>query len=297
MFKLLSGEWYKIRKSKSFFVCSLIAFGMVFLLYGTLYLLEKGESNSIGTENTSITFEYVEPEETYTDGDNTNDIIASSAETGQEVSQQEPEDAPSSILDVVQTMLGGMIQILTCIFVCIFVVAEYGNGAIKNFTGKGYSRRQVFQSKYVASVMASALMCIICLTASVLLGICFKGTDGLNVEFFKTLFIYAGLQIIMTMVFTGIIVALSEISRSVGIAISTGMVLITFSTLFSSMLDLLFNRFNFKVSDYWIVDLMASCPLTNADGTYLKHMVIASIIWTAASLLIGTMNFNKRDVK
>ena len=40
MFKLLSGEWYKIRKSKSFFVCSLIAIGMVFLLYGTLYLLD-----------------------------------------------------------------------------------------------------------------------------------------------------------------------------------------------------------------------------------------------------------------
>ena len=38
MFKLLSGEWYKIRKSKSFFVCSLIAIGMVFAAMFNLLL-------------------------------------------------------------------------------------------------------------------------------------------------------------------------------------------------------------------------------------------------------------------
>ena len=285
MFNLLSGEWYKIRKSKSFFVCTLIAIGLVLLLYGAARMVEEGGSVAIE----------LEIENTYEDESGAS-LDAGYASSTQAESAPEESEVKIGIMDIMELMLGGFVQIIACIFVCIFVVEEYGNGAIKNFTGKGYTRRQIFQSKYVASLMAAVWMCIISVAATVILGICFTGVDELNVEFFKNLFIYVTIQIVLEIALTGIIVVISEISRNMGTTIAISMVLIMFSTAFSGMLDLLFRRFDFKVSDYWIVDLIENCPNTNVDGTFLRHMVIACIIWIVASLFIGTKHFQKRDV-
>lgn len=265
MFNLISSEWYKLRKSKSFFVCTLIAIALVALTYGALHLAMTQQTVSTGSETSGEVVVHME----------------------QQV----------SILDVLQVILCVFVPVMTCIFACIFVITEYGSGAIKNITGKGYTRRQVFQSKYLATVMASTLMTIIVVIATLLLGICFMGLDELNGAFFKNLCIYTGVQILLGIAMIGIVIAICDISRSVGIAISISLVIVTCSTIFSGALDMLFLKINFRPSEYWIMDLIEDCPMTNIDATFLTHAAIAIIFWFVASLVIGTIHFQKRDVK
>lgn len=272
MFNLLSAEWYKFKKSKSFLVCTLIAIAVAWLLYGTLQLAENQES--FGTANNGVTVAYV-------------------AEPG--VDNSEIQNI--SILDVVQQMLCGFTSIMTCIFVCIFVIAEYGNGAIKNIAEKGYSRKKVFLAKFVAAILAAMLMTIVIVEATVILGVFFRGTGDLNPSFFRSLFAYTGIQLMLGMAYTGIVVTICEISRSMGIGISVSLAVASCSTLLSGALDMALHRWNVKASDYWIMDLMTNCPLTNIDGTFVRHAVIASVLWLVIAFVIGIVHFQKRDIK
>lgn len=162
--KLMYSEFYKLRKSKSFYICGIVTIVFVLLVYGTFFLMDKAQQEHVenGSYGVTVTVENVE------------------------------ENAPVwdsiEILDVEQQMFGGFAGIIIAVFSAIFVIGEYGNGAMKNITGKGYARWKIFLTKYIATGIAVILLLLFMVFAVVLFGIIFKGSGGLTGEFF----IFAG---------------------------------------------------------------------------------------------------------
>ena len=99
---LMYSEFYKLRKSKSFYICGIVMIVFVLLVYGTLFLMDKAQQEHVenGSYEVTVTVENAE------------------------------ENAPVwdsiEILDVEQQMFGGFAGIIIAVFAGIFVIGEYG---------------------------------------------------------------------------------------------------------------------------------------------------------------------------
>lgn len=273
MFNLLSGEFYKVRKSGSFYVCCIILVSFLLLIYGAFKLADAGEQENM--ENNPVQ-------------------VVNTVESGSDSS-----DAGILILDVEQVMIRIILGIVTAVFASIFVIGEYGNGAIKNITGKGYSREKIYLAKYLITIIAIIIMFIITVIATLLCGIIFYGMDGINAEFFKELCQYAGIQLLLETAFIGVVVAIDEISRSKGVAVAVSLGLVMASDLVFVAIDafLLYIKVDFRTSKYWITRLISECPVSGIDNEFVMRVIGSVVFWTIAALAAGLIHFKKADVK
>ena len=122
MLNLLDAEFYKWKKSRSFKICSLLIVGIVIFAYVMIYVASNIQDGKIPN--------------------GTGGVIVSS------------DFADENVIDTLKTigilgMMGeitgsGLAGIFITVFVCIWCISEYTNGAAKNTAGKGYTRVKVF---------------------------------------------------------------------------------------------------------------------------------------------------------
>lgn len=273
MFNLLKGEFYKLRKSKCFFVCCIASVAFILLIYGSLILVNKIMSDEVANGTMGVT------------------VTAGDLQNGENIF--EDLDIP----DVMQQIFGsGFAAIITAVFTSIFVIGEFANGAVKNIVGKGYSRKKIFLAKYIAVSTAVVGMLLFISVVTVLIGFLFMGLDGINSAFFGNMVIYVCIEILLGLALNGIIIVINEGIRNAGGGISISICLIVFSTLITAGLDLLFHKAGFQISDYWIEDMMGSLPVSGFESGYVLRTVVIGLIWFIGAVVIGGLHFSKADV-
>lgn len=294
MINLLSGEFYKLRKAKVVYICSLIIVALILFMYATLIMVDKIQKGEV--ENGSMGITVVNENAVTDEGAGTEDNMEADTQQG----------APSvwdeiSILEVEGQMFKSFGSLIVAIFAAIFVIVEYGNGAIKNVVGKGYARWKIFLAKYVSTIVTGTLMLILMAVVTLIVGILVRGTEGLDGAFFGDMLKYTGLQLLLGMALTGVIITVSEFCRNLGAGISSNIGIILCSTLITKGLDLafrlIFGKESFQPSNYWISDLISNCPITDIDSTFAMRAVVSSLLWIVISVVIGILHFKKADVK
>lgn len=279
MVNLLKGELYKLRKAKSFYICCMVFAVFIVMVYGMIIMAEKIQKGEMqnGSYGVTVTEE-------------------SMAEEG-----QKPLAAEVSVLEVLGQMMASFGIFTTAIFIAVFVVGDYGNGAVKNIVGKGMARWKIFVVKYSFTILAAAVLLLIMTVLTVLAGIIFKGTGIIGAQFFREIAAYAGVQIMLGLALAGIIVFVSELCRNLSAAISIGIGILLFSSALTGLLDMgahyLLPDAGFRFSDYWIVDLISNCPIKDIESGFLLRAVIMTIVWIALSLAGGIWHFKKADIK
>lgn len=273
MFNMLSGEFYKLRKSKSFFVCGVVIILFVLFMYGTLHLAQSMEGQEVTqeTENGEVAFQ-----------------VEKNAELDR-----------ISIVDMEQLVIGTMMGLVTAVFACIFVVGEYGNGTVKNAVGKGFSREKVFLAKYVTTIFAAVVIFYVATVVTVITGLLFWGKDSIDAEGVKQLLQYVGLQTLLEIALISIVIMIAEFCRNLGsgIAVSVGVMMIA-NIIFIGMDTLLeFLHVDFQTSNYWIMNLVSQCPTVGVEDQLVTRIVIAFLFWTVVTMAAGMLHFKKADVK
>ncbi|MBD5464894.1 MAG: ABC transporter permease subunit [Lachnospiraceae bacterium] len=279
MINLLSGEFYKLQKSKSIYVCSIVMIAFVLFFYGSLVLVDKIQQGEVENDSMGVVVSGEAMEET--------------EESATSIFEQ------IGILDALQQMFGAFSGIFTAIFAAIFVYGEYGNGAIKNVTGKGYGRWKIFSSKYLMTIIASILIMIVMIITTLLFGVVFKGTEELNGEFCRNLCSYTAIELLLGAAFVGLVITINEFCRSLGAGIAISICIICFSDLITMGFDLVLKyfHFDFKVSDYCLLSLMANCPKTNMDENFAVRTIVTAVLWIVFTFGIGALHFQKADIK
>lgn len=273
MLNLLSGEFYKLRKGKSIYMCCLTSVFFIMFIYAMLVMVDKIQGMEMVNGTMGVTV---------TEG--------SAGEAGNVFNEV-------GILDILQQIFGnGFAPIVIAVFTCIFVLGEYAHGAVKNMVGKGYSRGKIFLAKYLTANIGAMLLMASMAVVTVLVGVVLKGTDEIHGPFFLNLFIYTGIQIVPTIALNGIFIAISEITRSAGAGISISICGILFSSLITQGLDLFFHGSAFHISDYWPLDLMMKCPVQGFEKSSVLWMISVSLVWIAVTFVIGSLHFKKKDV-
>ena len=164
MFHLLSAESYKLRKSKSFYICMAVTAAMIFLVYVLLTIADKISSGQLenGTGGVVVT----------QNGDSVD------AENGLVLD----EVGVTGILK--QLFTGDLMPCVIAVFVSIFVVGEYAGGMMKNIVGKGSRRGEIFCARLLVTEAAVILIYLAAITAVLVFGWMFLGKEGFAAQGF-----------------------------------------------------------------------------------------------------------------
>lgn len=277
MFNLFGAELYKWKRSRSFYVCLLSAVACVVIIWLSFLLADKVESGQVENGTMGI----MVSEETLEEGRSTSFLDE------------------LNMMQIVQTFVGGGFStVFMAIFICIWVVGEYANGAVKNVVGKGYSRNSIFLTKYLSAVLISLVLDIAIAMAAVLAGVAVLGTARVGEHFWPDCLAYVGVQLMLGVAYSGLIVAVSELTRSLAAGISISIFLAALSSTFANGLDLIFKtlRIDFKVSDYWITNVIEHCPIEGINLNVVGGAISVTAMWTIISLMIGMIHFHEADV-
>ena len=280
MLNLLNAEFYKLRKGKSFFVGLLVAAAILLLLFSSLVMIDKISRGEIANGTSGVVV--------YQNGENL-------GEDGQVKSMSEE----IGVIGVLQQMFGGhFVGLILAALISMFVIREFGSGAIKNLVGKGYSRISIFLSKLLASIALTAAFQTAVAALAIVMGLPFLGTKIYGQASWGDIAVYLGLQILFGVTITVIFVTVGELTRNLAAGIAVNMGILMFSTTLTAGLDLLFHGTDFQPSDYWVMDLMAGkCPLTDFKPEFLIRSILASAVWFGIAAVLGTVHFQKADVK
>ena len=279
MFNLLSAEFYKLRKGKALFVGLLIVAVLVVMLYVSLMMIDKINSGEVSNGTGGV-------------------IVFENGETVAGELGTESMMQKIGIAGVLQQIFSGhFVGLILAVIVSIFVVREFGTGAIKNLVGKGYSRSTIFLSKLLSTVVLSILFQVAAAMIAILIGIPFLGSEGLSIINWTDIAIYTGLQIRFGITAAGIFVLMGELTRNLAAAIAVSIGVLLFSTSATALLDLLCHQVGFEPTKYWFLDLMSSCPLTEFDTEFLVRSVLVSIVWFVVAAVLGVLHFQRADVK
>jgi len=276
-YNLMSSELYKWRKSRAFYVCLLSALVCIVLVWLSFWVEDQVERGNI--ENGTMGFAVMEPD----------------AEGGEATGILDDLD----IMLMIQTFVGGGFSTLfIALFVCVWVVGEYTNGAVKNTVGKGCSRLHVFMAKYISSVVSALALNLVIILAVVLTGAAVTGPARIGETFWLDCLVYAGLQLMLGLAYAGVIAMVGEFTRSMAVSIGISILLAALSPALASAADLIFKAVHsdFMVSDYWIVSLIEHCPYEGIDMDFAGRAVCATAMWMIVSLSAGLVHFRNADV-
>ena len=279
MFNLLSAEFYKLRKSKGILLGLLAAALLVLLLYGSLVMIDKINQGELANgTNGVMVFHNGEPAES--DG------------TAESMMEQ------VGVIGVIQQMFGGhFVGMILAVLVSMFVIREFGSGAVKNLVGKGDPRAVIFLAKMLAVMVLTLIFQAAVLAITIGMGLPFMGQEMFSATVWKDAVIYAGFQLLFGTVIAMFFMLVGELARNLaaGIAVSIGVLM--FSTTLTAGLDLVFHGLNFQPSDYWVLDLMSDCPVKDFSSEFIVRGILVSIVWFFIAAVLGIVHFQKADVK
>lgn len=275
MINLLNSEWYKLRKSRSFWVCCICVIASILFIWGMLIMVDKIQR-----------------------GDLENGTAGMTVIVGQETLECQSIFELITVAEILQDIIGVFVLLISGIFNIIFVMNEFGHGAIRNLAGKGYARWKIFTAKYMICLLATEIMVLLSAVLNYVMGVILIGKAGIDEIVFKDYVIYVLLMSVLVVAVNSIVVAISEISRSMVVGI-VAVVCVAggISTLLFSVLDLLLHNFSVEPSKYWLTNLMEECPFSGFGTEIVLRIVISAVVWLCASLVVGMWHFRKADIK
>ena len=277
MFCLFYAETYKLKKSKSFYICTIVTAAFVFLMYGMLLMADNIQKGKIenGTGGVVVSI---------------NDKITDSED-------QSIWDT-ISIADLMQQVFSGdVIGCILAIFCSIFVIGEFSSGMLKNITGKGCSRCSIYVSKLAATVLAAVLIALTGMVTVLLAGRIFIGPNVLSDSLLKNLPVYAGLQLLMVTAIVSLFVWIAQVSRNLAADISIGICTAFLPALLLNVVDMRFADTGIIPSEYWPFTRIASCPFSEITASYIAETIFVAVFWTVLTTILGIWHFYKTDIK
>lgn len=277
MLRLFYAETYKLRKSKSFYICVISAIAFVFLMYSMLAIADNIQKGRL--EN------------------GTGGVIVSVNNKQSDLSSSSIWDTVS-IMDMLQeTFSGDVIGIILAIFASIFVICEFSSGMLKNIVGKGCSRGSIYLARLAAAILASILISLAGIAATLACGWLFAGIDPLSGSIWKHLPAYTGLQLLLITAITSIFVLIGEISRNLAAGISLGICTAAFPALLLNILDMQFADSSITPSQFWPLTRLSACPFEGLTAGYAAETFAVTLFWIVLAAGLGIWHFYKTDIR
>lgn len=282
MLNILKMDLYKMFKSKNFYIVNVILILVVISLGLLLNFVSNMdyEDAQKGSINLSVNNNEI-------DADNT-----SLKEKDYYTMQEELKENMDVKEFLSMQYSSGLASILIVIFIALFVCSEWDSGFIKNIIPLKNSRTSLLLSKNVIIAMFIIIQAIIALISAMISS--FIITGKFNNFDFKELMIYMGIQIIIRIAFSSLLILISYMFKSKSTSMSIGI-------LFALNIHGLFLTLVNKVVSIGKLDISKLSLIGNtsimefAIGDY-KRIIIISIVYFLLYNIVSTVRIKKMEI-
>ncbi len=266
MLNLLKSDFYKLKKSKAFWICTAlcIVFGIIMVIAIQMDLIKETAIPNVNNP------EYVQALE-----------MLSNA---------------SGVWALSYFLPLGLNVLFVGVFIAIFVSSEFGYGTMKNTLSRGADRTKVFLSKIIVCSCASIVMLLLFMLAVLTTGSVVWGYDPQGIASSSNMLAMVVLQMLLMLSYTALFTFISVTIRSNGGAIAANIMCSTVATYLFTALSMLFGG-NLDLNNYWIGGAVSKLATVTATSSDVVQGIFVAIIWIMASILVGTALFRKQDVK
>lgn len=262
MSRLLKADLYRLFRSKSFYVCTLV---LTLLLCASAYLVDW----------------------TYTLQENA------------QVSIQTTNLLQDGISYGLWVFSGGDSHIFMAIFIAIFIASEFSHGTMKNIVSKGFPRYQIYLSKLITMTAFTFIMTMIAFLITTIAATLLTGVFGkLTWTYVGQILRMIGVEFLLHTALTSLFVMISMIIRNTGGAVATNIIgVITIGSLIYKMLELLF-RNTIMFSEFGLRNniLLYFQNLTPAVNDIIRAICVG-VGFLLVTCVIGMLSFENMDVK
>lgn len=271
MFKMMHADFYRLWRTKSFFICTavaaVIAILRVVIIQSSYNILKGVPSTQAGVKESM-------------------DLYSQMMKAG-------------GIGQLATCMSGNLIPLLIAIVVSLFVCIEFTSGAIKN--AHGFNRSEIYFSTLLTAAVSGLIMMLVYMLLSFSVGSIAWGVGTTDADTAVTLLKIIGIQALLILACTSLFVMVAMLMRNGGgtIAINLGSFIVV--PLILGIIDALFNNAAHEkvvnLSQYWVANsgsLAATLRLKNDD--IITCLIVAGCYIVIPSA-IGAFTFEKRDIK
>lgn len=268
---LLRAEFYKLSKSKAFYVCLLVAICISII---SVIIVPKNEA-VITAANTNV-------------HQSRNAMIG----------WMLPNDAKklkglwfmSSCLGT-----GDILPIIVAIMISIFITKEFQSRAINNIVSKGFSKNKVYFSKLISVSLCTIFILGVYMAVAAILASAWLGFGEFNIYIFGEIIRMLLLQILLHVSIASIFTMIAMIVRKSGPAIAINICINLFVSLFYQLIVIFLNN-NITVGQYWISYNILVLEALEPEGSAVIRGIMVALTFFVLSTMIGCINFNKRDI-
>lgn len=187
-------------------------------------------------------------------------------------------------------------SLLLAIFVSLFICTDYSSGAIKNTCSRGYSRWKVYLTKLVAAWFVAAVFIVTsAILRYIVYGVLFNFgtlTSGMAGEFLMI----CGSEMLIYMALSSIFVFMSTLTKNPGIAIAINVSLSMFVAVILQLLDM-FSKLDVNFSNYWLVSISTEISHFKIEEGVIPRVLLVAGVYLVVFIASGFSLFQKEDIK
>ena len=256
MAKLIRFEFRKLFQNKAFYICTAICLAMILI--------------------TTLTYKAFA------------DLIAQAAE---ETGTPAPSTNYTSFVLLKSAFSNGSMAMIGGIMTALLVSEDYTNDLTKNIYSKGYSREQLYLSKYVVCLVAFLIMMFVGMLVAFFFGFALDGLGTMGDNYILSVLGIILVGIAYFTIFFGVAILVKKTGGSIAICIIGPTVV----SLLLTMVDSFINIENFNFSDYWLDNRVAMLSAADVEPkVFLITLGIAALFIVAMFIPSFLVN-RKRD--
>ena len=180
----------------------------------------------------------------------------------------------------------GHFDTILTVFVALFFSLDVSNGTMKNIIARGFSRKQVFITKYTTTIIGVSIMFILSFIISYLISIIVGNTlVSIDSDTLSKIFVYYVALIGLTSLYSFISTIPSKSSGALVACLLTSFLVPGILVMIDALLKL---KKCFTISQFWIA---------NAYNNETFEAFIISFIYTALSIILGIIIYSRKEIK
>ncbi len=248
MKKLLKLEFRKLRKQKSFYICTIVMVVLLFVSAITSKALCNASSEFAAQYN------------------------------------------GSGIAAMISAISNCSFLLIAGIFVALFVCDDYEQQTIKNIYSKGYSRSQVYGSKFISSMIAVTIMFIVVVCSA-----CFFGTIyfGLGESEGTNIFGLLAVQYINCMANMSLYFAISCVLRKTGSSVAGVFVAPLLVNMILGLVDSFLKSEKIVFANLWVSSFINDLSVLTVEHNRFMVCLAASLVYIPLFVIAG-LYFHKK---
>lgn len=204
--------------------------------------------------------------------------------------EEDAEVQLSAVSFAMSTLSNSSFLMLAGIFTALYVCDDYANNTLKNIYSHGYSRAEVYFSKYVVSLLAELAVAVLLIAVAFLLGQACANVKSTGGAFIGNLLC----QLFMLAAYHGIYFSLAYVIGKTGGSVAINIVgpslVLTVLSLITSLL-----KIDITLSDYWLDSVFSSLAQGLTDAKTIVKAIVMPLIYGGVFVTAGYLLSRKKE--